>query len=104
MRRPLRARSGLDVDVLVPLDLRTGASASGAGGQRRTHPVVAQHGEVALGEVAARLVRVDALGALAALELVAHDARLHRAHPRLADVRLARLDALCGAVSAGAHM
>jgi hypothetical protein len=61
--------------------------------RHETHAVVAEHGEVAVREVPARLERVHALGALAARELLAHDTRLHRAHPRLADVVLARLHA-----------
>ena len=56
---------------------------------------IGQQRVVLLGEVAARLVVVDALGLVALLQLLANDASLHRAHPRLADLLLSLRERLC---------
>ena len=49
-----------------------------------THPAPLQLLEVLLREPLAVLLLVHALSAVALLELLAHDARLHRLHPLLA--------------------
>jgi hypothetical protein len=61
-----------------------------------THLGILEQLEVLLGKAVADLVVVDALCLLALLQLLAHDARLHGAHPVLAHLGVARIERRCG--------
>ena len=56
----------------------------------KTYPTVCKHGSVSIRKLLTLLIVVYALYAVTLLQHVAHDPCLHRAHPRLANVCVAR--------------